>query len=83
MRSQMAHERLTPEGHGVNGIRVEIGVEEGLTVPVLCISYALWTSNTVPNADLTWRALACSGVHWRALACTCVVWRAMACSDVH
>ena len=56
MRSQMAHERLTPEGHGVNGIRVEIGVEEGLTVPVLCISYALWTSNTVPNADLTWRS---------------------------
>jgi hypothetical protein len=39
----MAHERLTPEGHGVNGIRVESRVEEGLTVPVLCISYALGT----------------------------------------
>jgi hypothetical protein len=33
MRSQMAHERLTPEGHGVKGIRVESRVEEGLPVP--------------------------------------------------
>ncbi|KAK4025106.1 hypothetical protein OUZ56_010609 [Daphnia magna] len=31
----MAHERLTPEGRGVKGIRVESREGEGLTVPVL------------------------------------------------
>jgi hypothetical protein len=54
MRGQMAHERLTPEGHGANGIRAKRRVEEGL-VPVGCISYALCTSNTVLNADITQR----------------------------
>jgi hypothetical protein len=53
MRGQMAHERLTPEGHGANGIRVEKRVKEGLTVPVLCISYTCRPRIQCLNADLT------------------------------
>jgi hypothetical protein len=56
MRGQMAHERLTPEGHGANGIRVEKRVKEGLTVPVLCISYTCRPRIQCLNADLTWRS---------------------------